>query len=84
MRFTRRWAKASFALFPLIIFGLVMILNNMAQRYAIEPADVDLFTGPGFSLMTMIAIAGFLTLFYLSLKHRRKVPKRRDANTAPA
>lgn len=65
--------KASFALFPLVIVGFVMILNNMAQRYASAPTEEDLVVGPGFSFMTMIAIAAFLTLFYLSLKHRRNV-----------
>jgi len=65
--------RASFALFPLVIFGLVMILNNMAQRYANAPTDIDLVTGPGFALMSMIVICAFLVLYYYSLKHRRNV-----------
>lgn len=65
--------KASFVLFPLVIFGMFMILNNMAQRYANAPTEVDLVTGPGFSFMMMIATAAFLVLFYYSLKHRRNV-----------
>jgi len=65
--------KASFVLFPLVIFGFVMILNGMATRYVSAAEPGDLVAAPGFSFMVLIAIAGFLALFYNALKFRRNV-----------
>lgn len=69
----RTLGKASFVLFPLVIFGFVMILNGMATRYVSAASPDDLVASPGFSFMVLIAIAAFLALFYNALKFRRNV-----------
>lgn len=69
-----RWmGRASFALFPFLIFGFVMIINLTASRYAAGQGPVAMALGPSFGIGMGIAIIGYLTLFYLALKHRRNV-----------
>lgn len=69
----RVMGKASFALFPFLILGFVMIFDVTAQRYAGQENPFILYLGPSFGIGMLIAIAAYLTLFYLALKHRRNV-----------
>lgn len=69
-----RWmGRASFALFPFLIFGFVMIINLTAGNFAAGDGPVTMALGPSFGIGMGIAIIGYLTLFYLALKHRRNV-----------
>jgi hypothetical protein len=69
-----RWmGRASFMLFPFLIFGFVMIINLTASKYAVRADPVGSALGPSFGIGMGIAIIGYLTLFYLALKHRRNV-----------
>lgn len=69
-----RWmGRASFALFPFLIFGFVMIINLTAGNYAAGDGPVTMALGPSFGIGMGIAIAAYLVLFYLALKHRRNV-----------
>ncbi|MFM7348568.1 MAG: hypothetical protein ACKO01_03665 [Erythrobacter sp.] len=66
--------RASFALFPFLILGFVMILNGAAARYVATDADEGIrFLGPSFGIGMGIAIATYLLLYYLALKNRRNV-----------
>jgi len=65
--------RASFVLFPFLILGFVMIINLTATRYATGDNPVTSALGPTFGIGMAIAIAAYLTLFYLALKHRRNV-----------
>lgn len=69
----RQVGWASFALFPLLIVGLTMIINFSADRLAANEGEFIAFAGPSFAIGMAIAIAAYLTLFYLALKHRRNV-----------
>lgn len=69
----RQMGRASFALFPFLIFGFVMIINLTAANYAAGIGAVTAQLGPAFGIGMGIAIAAYLTLFYLALKHRRNV-----------
>lgn len=69
----RQMGLASFALFPFLILGFVMIINVTAERYTVQPNDFSLYIAPAFGVAMAIAIAAYLTLFYLALKHRRNV-----------
>jgi len=69
-----RWlGRASFVLFPFLIFGFVMIINITAESYTAGGNPVASQIGPSFGIGMGIAIAAYLTLFYLALKHRRNV-----------
>ncbi|MCL9998979.1 MAG: hypothetical protein NBV68_06330 [Erythrobacter sp.] len=69
-----RWlGRASFVLFPFLIFGFMMIINRSAQRFAVREDEVIAALGPAFGIGMGIAIVAYLTLFYLALKHRRNV-----------
>lgn len=69
-----RWlGRASFVLFPFLIFGFVMIINLTAGNYAAGDGPVTMALGPSFGIGMGIAIIGYLTLFFLALKHRRNV-----------
>lgn len=73
MELHRILGKASFVLFPFMIFGFMMIINRAAQRFAVrEDAEIAAL-GPAFGVGMGIAIAAYLTLFFLALKHRRNV-----------
>lgn len=69
----RQIGLASFALFPLLIVGLTMIINLSAQRYATNESPFIAFAGPSFAIGMAIAIAAYLVLFYQALRHRRTV-----------
>ncbi len=64
---------ASFALFPLLIAGFVMIINVSAARYANQENPFIMVLGPSFGIGMMIAVAAYLTLFYQALRHRRNI-----------
>lgn len=68
----RQMGRASFVLFPFLILGFVMIVNVSAARYVASDADAGiLLLGPSFGIGMVIAVAAYLTLFFLALKHRR-------------
>lgn len=69
----RTLGRASFVLFPFLIFGFVMIINLTAGNFAAGEGPVTVALGPSFGIGMGIAIAAYLTLFYLALKHRRNV-----------
>lgn len=64
---------ASFVLFPLLMAGFMMIVDVSAQRYAAPQSPFDLHNTPSFGIGTFMAMAGYMTMFYLALKHRRNV-----------
>ncbi len=62
--------KASFVIFPLLILGLVMIMNRVAGFFlenVNDPASVD----PSIGAITVVAIAAYLVLYAMALRHRR-------------
>jgi hypothetical protein len=69
----RQMGKASFVLFPLLMLGFAMIVSVSAQRFAAADDAGSLYNGPAFGIGMLIAMAGYCTLFYLALKHRRSV-----------
>jgi hypothetical protein len=70
----RQMGRASFVLFPFLILGFMMIINVSAARYsAAQPGEGILLLGPAFGIGMGVAIAAYLTLFYLALKHRRNL-----------
>ncbi|ANY19072.1 hypothetical protein A6F68_00537 [Tsuneonella dongtanensis] len=69
----RQVGLASFALFPLLIVGLTMIINFSADRLAANEGEFIAYAGPSFAIGMVIAIVAYLTLFYLALKNRRNV-----------
>lgn len=70
----RQMGRASFALFPFLILGFMMIINVSAARYTAADAGEGIrLLGPAFGIGMGIAIAAYLTLFYLALKHRRNI-----------
>lgn len=69
-----RWlGRASFVLFPFLIFGFMMIINLTASKFSVRADPVVSALGPSFGIGMGIAIAAYVTLFYLALKHRRNV-----------
>ncbi len=71
--FHKLMGKASFALFPLLILGFVMIINVSATRFAALESPIIAVLGPAFGIGMAIAIAAYLTLFYLALRNRRNI-----------
>lgn len=69
----RQMGLASFALFPFLMLGFMMILDLSAARYAAQESDFILYAGPSFGLGMVVSNAAYLTLFYLAMKHRRNV-----------
>ena len=70
----RQMGRASFVLFPFLILGFMMIINVSAARYSAPDAGEFIgMLGPSFGIGMGIAIAAYLTLFYLAMKHRHKV-----------
>ena len=65
--------KASFAMFPLLIVGFVMIINVSAARFATLENPSIAVLGPAFGIGMAIAITAYLTLFYLALRNRRNI-----------
>ncbi len=65
--------KLSFALFPMLIVGFVMIVNVSAAG-ALDPDDRGgQFFAASFGFSMAIAIAAYLTVYFLALKHRNNV-----------
>ena len=71
--FHRQMGRASFALFPFLILGFMMIIDVSAQRYAAGESEFIVHNGPSFGIGMAIAIAAYLTLFYNALRNRRNV-----------
>lgn len=71
--FHKQMGLASFALFPFLILGFVMIIDVSAQRYAKGESEFIMHNGPAFGIGMVIAIAAYLTLFYQALKNRRNI-----------
>ncbi len=70
----RQMGRASFVLFPFLILGFMMIVNVSAARYVAPDSGADIrLLGPSFGIGMGVAIAAYLTLFYLALKHRHKL-----------
>ncbi len=69
----RTLGLASLALFPFLILGLVLIVHVAGVRYVSMEDAFSVHNGPAFGVGGLIAIAAYLTLFYLALKHRRRV-----------
>ncbi|MFO6446545.1 hypothetical protein ACLBKU_05305 [Erythrobacter sp. NE805] len=65
--------RASFVLFPFLILGFVMIINVTAANFARGDDPFADRLGPAFGIGMGIAIAAYLTLFYLALRNRRNV-----------
>lgn len=65
--------RASFALFPFLILGFVMIINISAQRYASGGDPFTEMLGPAFGIGMAVAIAAYLTLYTLALRNRRNI-----------
>ncbi len=61
-------------MFPFLILGFMMITNVSAARYVAPDAGAGIqLLGPSFGIGMGIAIAAYLTLFYLALKHRHNL-----------
>ena len=69
----KQMGRASFALFPLLIVGFVMIINVTADRYVAQENDFIMYAGPKFGGALTIALLAYCTLFFLALKHRRNI-----------
>ena len=65
--------KASFVLFPMLMFGFVSIINLSASRYAAEESPFIMELGPAFGIGMVTALLAYLYLFYNALKHRGNV-----------
>lgn len=69
----KQMGKASFALFPLLMLGFVMIINVTAGRFVAQENEFIAYAGPKFAGALSIALVAYCTLFYLALKHRRNI-----------
>lgn len=69
----KQMGLASFALFPFLMLGFMMILNLSASRYAAAESDFIMYVGPSFGFGMVVSNAAYLTLFYLAMKHRKNV-----------
>lgn len=69
----RQMGQASFVLFPFLILGFVMIINVTAANFAGGQDPFVNLIGSSFAIGMSVAIAAYLTLFFLALKHRRNV-----------
>lgn len=65
--------RASFAMFPFLILGFVMIIDVSAQHYATAPDPFIAVLGPSFGIGMAVAIAAYLTLYTLALRNRRNI-----------
>lgn len=66
----KQMGLASFSLFPFLILGFRMIINISARGFAAGDDPFYIYIGPAFGTAMWIAIAAYLTLFYLAMKHR--------------
>lgn len=62
--------KASFVAFPLLILGLVMIMNRVAGFY-LDDVNNAASVEPSVGAITVVAIAAYLVLYAMALRHRR-------------
>ena len=72
----RTVGTASLFLFPLLIGGLMGIIDVTAKNYLRGDASenpVTMMFGPAFLTGLLAAVAAYLTLYYRALKHRRSV-----------
>ena len=72
----RTIGKSSLLLFPFLIGGLTAIIDVTAKNYAIGDAAANPITmmfGPAFLIGLLVALAAYVTLYFLALKNRRKV-----------
>lgn len=69
----KRLGQASLALFPFLMLGFMMIIDVSARRYVAAQSPFALHNTPSFAIGTLIAVAAYLTLYYLALKNRRNV-----------
>lgn len=65
--------KGSLFLFPFVIAGLVAIIDFTAKAYVTGSNPSRPVLGPPFAIALMLAIAAYCTVYFLALKHRRKV-----------
>lgn len=65
--------KASFVLFPLLMFGFVSIINLSASRFAAQESPFIMEIGPAFGIGMSTALAAYLYLYYQALKNRGNV-----------
>lgn len=63
----------SLFLFPLLIVGFVMIINVSAERFVSSDGGSGLWLTPSFGIGMAVAIAAYLSLYYLALRNRRNV-----------
>jgi hypothetical protein len=69
----RQLGQASLVLFPFLILGFMMIIDVSARSHVAAKSPFAIHNAASFGIGTAIAIAAYLTLFYLALKHRRNV-----------
>lgn len=70
----RQMGRASFVLFPFLILGFMMIIGVSAAHFIAPDAGEGIrYLAPSFGIGMGIAIAAYLTVFALALKHRRNV-----------
>ena len=72
----RATGKASLFLFPLLIGGLTGIIDVTAKNYLLGEAaqnPVTMMFGPSFLIGLAVALAAYVTLYFLALRNRRKV-----------
>lgn len=65
--------KGSLVLFPFLIAGLVVIIDFTAKAYVTSSNPSRPILGPPFAIALALAIAAYCTVYFLALKHRRKV-----------
>lgn len=65
--------RASFILFPLLIVGLTLITHATAERFNahVDPVDTEIALSVG--VITSFAIAYFVTMYFLAMRHRRNL-----------
>jgi hypothetical protein len=71
--FHKQMGLASFALFPFLILGFMLIIDVSANRYASAENPFIMHNGPSFGVGMAIAVAAYLTLYYQALKTRRNI-----------
>lgn len=72
----RATGRASLFLFPLLISGLTGIIDVTAKNYRAGDATANPITmlfGPAFLIGLVVALAAYVTLYFLALQNRRKV-----------
>lgn len=71
----RASGRASLFLFPVLIGGLFGIIDVTAKNYAANDPEspITMMFGPAFLVGMLAAAAAYVTLYFLALRHRRKV-----------